>query len=336
MALKLCLIKAFRKPSRNILAFSLLLLNASCTVQPNRPPDPAGYIPPLAPVSASDEQYGHELLSQLSQKYQLDFNHPRRSSVDIVVQKLTSTIGGSNQPWHVNVFADPKVKNAAATKGNHIFLWTGMIDATQNDDELAGVLAHEIGHILAHHTESSSGETARELLVGIGSFAAGAAASILTNGAMGSNIASQIASSLTKEVGSGLLIYPYSRDKENQADEIGLYLMTKAGYRPEAAIDFWTRALGDPDFSSSVAFLSTHPPAQDRLTHLKTILPIALNLKNGNSSIVTPGNWNSMQNPANPIPLPTPNHFPPPQIHTPTPPTSTGPLPSSDSFDIRK
>jgi hypothetical protein len=334
-------------PRFNLVLFILfILLTNSCSINSTRPPIPTGHIPPASPVSAEDERYGHELLAELSQKYKLDYNHPRRASVDTIAQKLTSSIGGANLPWHVNVFADSTVKNAAATKGNHIFVWTGMIDATNNDDELAGILAHEIGHILARHTETTNDEQVREFLVTLGSFAAGAAASILTNGT-GTNIAGQLASSLTKEVGSGLLIYPYSRAKENEADELGLFLMKRAGFNPQAAIDFWTRALNDPAFSSSISFLSTHPPAADRLQNLKAILPLV----NNNYS---PQNIPQIQKNLPPAPVPNSNPIATPDFAIKTLPTNTpqpntsyptaipspsilnnGKLSDSDSFDIR-
>ncbi len=313
-----------------LICFLLLVSSCSPSSRQNYPTNvnPIGFIPPLSPVTPEDEKYGHELLAKLSEKYKLDFSHPRRTDVDTIVQKLTSSIGGSNQPWHVNVFADNSVKNAAATKGNNIFVWTGMIDATQNNDELAAILAHEIGHILAHHTESSNGDTAREVIVGIGSMVAGTAVQILTNGAIGSDIASQLASSLTKEVGSGILIYPYSREKETEADEIGLFLMTKAGFSPQAAIDFWTRAENDPDFSASIPFFSTHPLAKNRLEHLKKLLPYALN----------PNGIPSSKPPAPQSPLGNPQQMAP-KTQTPTatlPKLPADNLSNSDSFDIRK
>lgn len=283
-------------------------------------------IPPLSPVTPEDEKFGHEILSQLSKKYPLDYNHPRRLEVDDVVKKITVSIGGSNQPWHVNVFSDNKVKNAAATRGNNIFIWTGMIDATNNDSELAAVLSHEIAHILARHTEPSSGDTTREFIVGLGAMIAGTAVGVLTNGAIGSDIASQLASSLTKEIGAGILIYPYSRDKEYEADEIGLFLMHKSGYDPKHAINFWKRAANDPDFSSSIPFFSTHPPAADRLDKLINLVAV---IENNKGSVKTEKKDTQNTSPINQSPK-KPNKPQKPQ-NTSNPNT----LPNGDSFDIR-
>ncbi len=238
---------------------------------PQRRPLPLGQIPQPTKVTAQDEQAGHQILGELSQKYELDYNHPRRNEVDVIVRRLTEAIGASTYPWHVNVFSDPTVKNAAATKGNHIFVWTGIIDSTKNEDELAGILAHEIAHVLLKHTEPTDGETFRRVMIQIGAAALGTAAMVAVGGT-GADMAGKIASSATQSVGEGLLINPYTRSKELEADVVGLYLVKKAGYNPEGVLNFWKRALYDPAFSSSIPFLSTHPPAQERLTQLASEL----------------------------------------------------------------
>lgn len=342
LAWKLFLVNHFKVISILCLLFhqACLKSNPAPYYEPNLPAKEIGTLPPLPPVTAEDEKFGQELLAELSQKYPLDFNHPRRSEVDEVVKKLTDSIGGAQFPWHVNVFSDHTVKNAAATRGNNIFIWTGMLDATNNQDELAAVLGHEIGHILANHTQPTSGETAREVLVGIGSMAAGMAVTILTNGAMGSDIASRVAASLTKEVGSGILIYPYTREKESEADELGIFLMAKAGFNPQSAIDFWTRAEKDPDFSSSIPFFSTHPPAADRLEHLKKLLPIIeeqkKQAKNGKSITSNHGALNypqPTQNTNSKSPSTIGNNLPNPVNQS---NQNSNKLPDGDSFDIRK
>ncbi len=293
-----------------LLFFSLLI---SCA--PARAPLPPGHIPPARQVSPEDEKVGHELLQRLSQEYKLDFDHPRRAEVDQIVSKITEAIGASAHPWHVNVFKAPEVKNAAATRGNHIFIWTGMIDATKNKDELASILGHEVAHILAQHTEPSQEEAWRRVLVEGLSTAAAIGVVIATRGAQGSDLAADLAASLTKAAGQGIFINPYSQDKELEADQIGVYLMAKAGYRPEAAIEFWTRALQDPSFGSSIPFLSTHPPASKRLEQLKGII---LRMNKGSMS----------HTPTTPLNVPPPVSIPPRK-------TEPGILKEGDSFDIR-
>jgi hypothetical protein len=205
----------------------------------------------LREVSLEEERVGHSVISFLSQLYPLDFDHPRRAEVDEVMLKLTDAIGASSQPWHVNVFKDPQVKSAGATSGNHVFIWTAMIDFTRNKDELAVILGHEVGHILAGHTTPWIEEHFRK--------------------------AQKKGLSISAALG---LFSAFSQDKELEADKIGLYLMAKAGYRPEAAIEFWERALHDPSFSTP-AFISTHPPASERLDQMKGLI---FNMNNGSMS----------------------------------------------------
>jgi predicted Zn-dependent protease len=311
--------------------FLIFFLCATSACAPGRRPIPPGYIPPAREVSIQDEQLGHEILGQLSQKYPLDYDHPRRAEVDEIVLKLTDAIGASSQPWHVNVFTDPSLKNAAATKGNHIFIWTGMIDTTRNKDELAAILAHEVGHILARHTEPSNQEIWTKVLVEGLSLAAGIGVVIASKGAHGSDVAADLATTLTRAAGTGIFINPYSRDKEYEADQIGIYLMEKAGYRPEAALDFWERALNDPSFSASIPFLSTHPPAADRLSRLRSLV---LLMKSDTMNAIHPYPFpNTKPSPVIPYntrkkPLPIPSS----ESITP----SKNPLGTNDSFDIRK
>lgn len=239
-------------------------------------PVPVGEIPAPQPVSIDDEQYGHEMLDQLTERYELDYNHPRYSEVERVVDRIAKTIGAGNQPWHLYILKDPSVKNAGATRGNTIFVWSGMLDATRDEAELATILSHEMGHVIAGHTAPDPSEETRRLLINVGAMAAGIAASVATRDPNWSQSASDLASSVTQSIGEGVFLNPYSQDLEYEADHIGLMLMGAAGYNPEKAIEFWTRAQNDPDFSSGVAFLSSHPPAADRLQRLQAALPLAM------------------------------------------------------------
>lgn len=113
------------------------------------------------------------------------------------------------------------------------------------------------------------------MIIGIGAMAASVAASYATRSSILGNTVGDLASGVTKEVGSGVLLYPQSRENELEADRIGLFLLADAGYDPRAAIDFWARAVDDPDFSASLPFFSSHPPARERLAQLQQLLPSA-------------------------------------------------------------
>jgi len=330
-------IRRYKNRKVSILLILFFLCSSACA--PKRTPIPPGHIPPPREVSQEDEQYGHEILGGLSEKYELDYSHPRRSEVDEIVLKIADSIGASQHPWHVHVFSDASLKNAAATKGNHIFVWTGIIDATLNEDELAAVLAHEMAHVLANHTDPSESELWTKVLIEAGSMAAAIGTTVASRGAYGSDIAGRLAASVTRELGTGIFVNPYTREKEYEADQIGLFLMAKAGYRPEAAIEFWERALYDPAFTSSIPFLATHPPAADRLARLKELILYA---KEGNGNIPPPLTQSVTPYPAStsPVATPSPIQIPStPGVQTPAAPyypPKSNPLGSNDSFDLRK
>ena len=256
-----------------LIAVLVLLLLSGCAS--TRQPVPPGVVPNARVVSPQDEQYGHSVLNQLSEKYELDFDDKRLDRAIEIVDKLTEAAGADASPWHVYLFKAPEVVNAAATRGNHVFLWSGMLDKTQNDSELATILGHEIAHVLASHTEPDPGDQVRKILVGLGGVAAGIAVTAATKNPAYGRTLGNLTSSLTQEIGSGLLVYPYSRDLELEADQIGLFIMADAGYDPEHALNFWTRAEQSPDFSKNFEFFSSHPMAKDRLTRVAALLPAA-------------------------------------------------------------
>ncbi len=253
-----------------IFLFWMILAFGACASK--RIPVPPGVVPEQISVYAEDEQYGHEVLNNLTEQFPLDRDDARINRVRDVVDKLTKAAKADKNPWNAYVLVGNDFKNAAATRGNYIFVWTGMLSHVNNDAELATILSHEIGHVLAGHTASDPAEETNRIIAGI----AGAATSgIVGNYGLGGPVA-DIAEMIVRASIEAILINPDSQVKELEADQIGLFIMADAKYNPDDAIQFWTRIQNDPDFSGSpIEFLSSHPSTQDRLSKLIAILPDA-------------------------------------------------------------
>src|SRR5262249_46013680 len=135
-----------------------------------------------------------------------------------VGQRIVEAAGLGGRRWQYVVFQNPEA-NAFVLPGERMGVNTGLIDMVQNDDQLAAVIGHEVGHILAPHAaERYSQQKLTSLAitgaqVGLGSSGAGKA--VASYGSIGAQY--------------GLLL-PFSRQHELEADRIGVDLMQKAGY----------------------------------------------------------------------------------------------------------
>lgn len=252
------------------LLFSLLTACAS-----TRTPVMPGEIPLQSDLKEQDIKTGATVYNQLARKYKADDNLKNGKLVRDIVYSLSNAAAGSSggNPWHVYIFKDDNFKNAAATQGNYIFVWSGIIKAAGTKDELATVLAHEVSHVLAGHTTPTASEALNKILAGAGGEVAKSA--MISNGyySAGAQLVGQLASLLIQS----LIINPESQRLESEADVVGLFLMAKAGYNPSAAIKFWKNLQNDPGYKElSVSFLSSHPSSKERIMNLEKYLPEAM------------------------------------------------------------
>lgn len=161
--------------------------------------------------------------------------------------------------WEYTVF-NSKTQNAFCLPGGKIAVYSGLMDLMNNEAELAFVVAHEVAHALARHGgEQSSWEQLQSL---------GSAIVSSQTGSAESATAFQKASEL------GVML-PFSRKHEYEADRIGMVLMAKAGYKPSAAIEFWSRFTKDSNDSIINGWMSTHPRDVDRIQAMRANLPEA-------------------------------------------------------------
>ena len=251
----------------------LIFIALCCGCASARKPVPPGTVPEPPALRAADERNGQETLGELSRQYQLSRDDAQKDRVEQLVARLAAAALASNEtPWHITVFNAPTVKNAAATRGNFLFVWSGLLDYLRSDEELAVILAHELGHILAGHTMPDPAQTANQAMAQVGGAVAGGVIGSTAN----FGLAGDLAGKLTELALQALIVNPGQRRVETEADEIGLFLLAKAGFDPDNAINFWQRVQNDPNFGGgSFAFLSTHPSSSDRFTHLLSLASAA-------------------------------------------------------------
>ncbi|MBX7143524.1 MAG: M48 family metallopeptidase [Oligoflexia bacterium] len=261
---------------------SLLFLSA-CSARPvvKVGDIPTATLPSREEVSVAESFLGTHVDEQ---GYQVLDSGKEYQRVNSVISKLTKAAGfpAGSIPVHL-VDAGDEV-NAMAVNSASMVVYRALLAKVSSDDELAVVLSHEVGHILARHSQQEAEKAERARAVSVGSSILGAIASIAT-AAVGyqgaSDLVGDVTRGSTKVIGYGAVVGQFDRDQEYEADHIGLMLMAKAGYDPAAAIAFWQRA--DEIFghgSSSVgAFFSTHPSFGNRLDALKEALPVAQALR---------------------------------------------------------
>ncbi|AFY76381.1 Peptidase family M48 [Pleurocapsa sp. PCC 7327] len=204
----------------------------------------------LSNISDEQEvQLGRQMDRQLvGREFQLYRNARVNRYVNRVGQRLAKNSTRPNIPYTFQVVRDNRI-NAFATTGGYIYVTAGLLNATDNEAQLAAVLAHEIGHIAARHTIKQMREAA--IAQGIAS-------------------AAGIDNEALVQLGVDLAIHrPRSREAEYEADRLGVETLARAGYPQVAMIDFLEKLRNQP---SPPAFLSTHPATEDRIARLRELI----------------------------------------------------------------
>jgi len=164
---------------------------------------------------------------------------------------------GTPPSWEVTVFKGDSA-NAFALPGGKIGVYRGLLDVAKNQDQLAAVIGHEIGHVQAQHANARvSAAMATDIALQAASAAAGAAAPGYR----------QLVGLLGVGAQYGVLM-PYNRDQESEADFLGLELMARAGFDPRESVQLW-RNMASANPAGPPEFLSTHPSSSTRIAQLE-------------------------------------------------------------------
>jgi len=208
---------------------------------------------------------GAAAFTDLKKKQPLDTDPQTKAYVNCVAHAILASLpGDEGVGWEINVFKDD-TPNAFALPGKKIGVHSGILKVAKNQDQLATVIGHEVGHVQAHHSaERLSQQTAAQAALLVGAIAAGTSDNTqkgLVVGALGAGLT------------YGVLM-PFSRTQESEADMIGLKLMAKAGFNPDESVDLWQN-MAAADKNKTPEFLSTHPSDQTRMNALNRALPMA-------------------------------------------------------------
>jgi predicted Zn-dependent protease len=174
--------------------------------------------------------------------------------VNQVGQKVSSFSDRKDIQYHFTVLESPEI-NAFACPGGFIYVYTGLLKVIDNEAQLAGVLGHEIGHVVARHSVKRL-----QQVLGL---------QVLLSLTLGES------SELTqKAVGTGvtLIMQGYSRQNEFEADYDGTLYMTRAGYDPKGMLQLFEKfkELEKNRKSTFVdELLASHPPTPERITKVE-------------------------------------------------------------------
>ncbi len=193
----------------------------------------------------------------------LDTNKAQLNRLKGIANRLVGQVGvyrpdAAKWNWEVHTIKSNEL-NAFVMPGGKIMFYSGIIDRlTLSDDEIAAIMGHEMAHALREHSrERLSREYATQTGIGVAASVFG-----LTQGQ----------AQLANLAGDFGVSRPHSRTQESEADQIGLELMARAGYNPQAAITLWQKmqraSQGEPP-----QFLSTHPTSGNRIVQIQSLLP---------------------------------------------------------------
>jgi len=211
-----------------------------------------------------DVRIGLEGIREMEGAGLLPPDYPQGKVTDYV-QALASRIAANSDarvPVRVTVLATPDI-DAFGLPGGFLFVTTGLIANAASEDQLAGVLGHEIAHIAARHGERlTEGLSIRNVV----SQGAEMAANVFTGGAAGT-AKKYVTQYGFMGVGTALnlRLLGVTPDFEAEADQLGLQYVWRAGYDPRGFLTFYDRMASQPGSLRAVSFLHTHPPYPDAM-----------------------------------------------------------------------
>ena len=234
-----------------VLASALLVACATTT-------SPTGRTQYVGGVSQQQlNQLGEQAFAEAKQKTPQSRDARQTTYVGCVVNAVVRQLPApwNQQRWDYALFENADA-NAWALPGGKVGVYTGIFKVATNQDQLAAVVAHEIGHVIARHHDE---RITRQL---------GAAGAVQLLGSLAGDY-SQIATHGGSVLAQAGFLLPNSRAQETEADVVGQELMAQAGFDPRGAVGLW-RNMSAASGARPAQWLSTHPDPASRLRELES------------------------------------------------------------------
>jgi beta-barrel assembly-enhancing protease len=218
----------------------------------------------LSACGGISQQQEVELGAQQAQQVKAQLPMLQDATVNAYVnslgRSLASTTSRADLDWHFAV-VNTDVINAFALPGGYIYVNRGVLERASNESEVAGVLAHEIEHVVRRHSVKQM-EQVNNANIGV------ALACTLTN------VCQNQAAQAAIQVGGTAVFAKFSRGDEVQADEGGFDTMIRAGINPRGMLTFFQKLLAEEKSGGGAAssWFSDHPGTDDRISDIQRML----------------------------------------------------------------
>lgn len=230
----------------------LVFISTACATPSTRPPQPPpGSETERRPPPDRGKELGKQFLVEARKQYRFVKDQEVVNAVNQVGRRLVTAAGADPESFHFLVVSEIQ-PNAFAIPGGYIFVFDGLLAKLNSEEELAGVLAHEIGHVTHNHFFKDDAKVNALTLATI-------AAILLSKG--------QVAAPTIAIAAGTAAQLQFSRENEEEADASAIQYLKKAGYDPRGMLHFFQTLMAYETINSVEipAYLSTHPGLENRM-----------------------------------------------------------------------
>jgi beta-barrel assembly-enhancing protease len=202
---------------------------------------------------------GLQAMPEMLQQYGGELQDPEAQAlVDRVGQRVVTQSDAGKTEWQYDfhLLADPRTINAFALPGGQIFITAALLQKLQTEGQLAGVLGHEVGHVVARHSAQRMAKD--QLTQGI------TGAVLVASGGGGQ-------AQMAQMIGE-MINMKYGREDELQSDALGVRFMSQAGYDPRAMIGVQETLAAEAGGNAPPEIMSTHPSAPNRIQTIEAAI----------------------------------------------------------------